>query len=371
MGGRTYVCNQCQTKVSLYNSCADRHCPQCSGARRADWLDKAAGLLLPGVTYFQVVFTLPDKLSPLILGNRRELYRTLMHAAWESLKECVESKLGMRASAMMVLHTWNQRLEHHPHVHLLVPGSGPSLDGQRWTECPQTKPTRSSPAKPILVDNKELSQEFSKRFLRKLKSLHRRGKLELEGGLTGMQEPLAWSKFTDTLLEHDWCVFIERPPTAESSPEHVLKYLARYMTGGPISDRRLVSCENNIVTFLARSKDKRSSGEQVSEKLSGVEFTRCWSLHILPKGFTKSRCFGGYSSANRTAFIALCQRLHPSATIEQAETQVSQAASEEPQTRAEPCCAKCKQPMQLISETRRPSWRDLFYGPDHHAWFES
>ncbi len=171
----------------------DRHCSQCSGARRADWLDKAAGLLLPGVTYFQVVFTLPDKLSSLILG-----------------------------------------------------------------------------------------------------------KLELDGGLTDMQEPLAWSKFTDTLLEHNWCVFIERPPAAQSSPEHVLKYLARYMTGGPISDRRLLSCENNIVTYLARSKDKRSTGKQVPEKLTGVEFTRCWSLHILPKGFTKSRCFGGYLSLAKT-----------------------------------------------------------------------
>ncbi|QDV22266.1 Putative transposase [Aureliella helgolandensis] len=371
MGGRTYACNQCQTKISLYNSCADRHCPQCSGARRADWLDRAAELLLPDVTYFQVVFTLPDKLSPLILGNRRKLYRTLMHTAWEALKECIETKLGMQASAMMVLHTWNQRLGHHPHVHLLVPGSGPSLDGRRWIECRQTKPTGNSPAKPTLVDNKELSREFSERFLRKLKSLHRRGKLDLEEELAGLQEPLAWAKFTDTLLAHDWCVFIERPPTSKSSPEHVLKYLARYMTGGPISDRRLVSCDNDIVTFMARNKDKHSSASQVSEKLSGVEFIRCWSLHILPKGFTKSRCFGGYSSARRTAFIALCKQLHPLAVTEQCDPQVNDAITETQDIPTERCCAKCQQPMQLLSETRRPSWRDLFYGPNHHSWFES
>ena len=371
MGGRTYACRQCQTTISLYNSCTDRHCPQCSGARRADWLDKAAGLLLPGVTYFQVVFTLPDKLSPLILGNRRQLYRTLMHAAWESLKQCIESKLGIRASAMMVLHTWNQRLGHHPHVHLLVPGSGPSLDGQRWIECQQTKPTGNAPAKPTLVDNKELGQEFSKRFLRKLNSLQRRGKLDLEGGLSGLQDPLAWSKFTDTLIAHDWCVFIERPPTAKSSPEHVLKYLARYMTGGPISDRRLVSCENDIVTFMARNKDKHSSVSQIPEKLSGVEFTRCWSLHILPKGFTKSRCFGGYSSARRTAFIAMCHQLRPPAAADEGDPKVGEANTAATDTPIERCCAKCQRPMQLICETRRPSWRDLFYGPSHHAWFES
>ncbi len=113
------------------------------------------------------------------------------------------------------------------------------------------------------------------------------------------------------------------------------------------------------------------SYKQVPENLPGVEFTRRWSLHILPNGFTKSRCFGGYSSATRTAFIALCQRLHPPPIVDQAETQVSQAPCEEPSTRAERCCATCQQPMQLISETGRPSWRDLFYGPDHHAWFES
>ncbi len=296
LGGRTYACQQCQTSVSVYNSCTDRHCPQCSGARRGDWLDKAAELLLPGVTYFQVVFTLPDKLASLILGNRRELYRTLMHAAWESLKQCIETELGMQAAAIMVLHTWNQRLEHHPHVHLLVPGSGPSLDGQRWIECKLTKATRSEPAKPFLVDNHALGQKFCKRFMLKLKSLYRRGKLQLEDELVSMLDPITWAAFTESLLEHDWCVFIERPPHADSTPEHVLKYLARYMTGGPISDRRLVSCENDVVTFMARSKDKTKPKQQTPVKLSGVEFTRRWSLHILPKGFTRTRYFGGYSS---------------------------------------------------------------------------
>jgi len=372
MGGRTYACQQCQTKISLYNSCADRHCPQCSGARRGNWLDNAAELLLPGVTYFQVVFTLPAKLSSLMLGNRRELYRTLMHAAWEALKECIESELGMQASAMMVLHTWNQRLEHHAHVHLLVPGSGPSLDGQRWIECKLTKATGRSPAKPTLVDNKKLSAEFSKRFLRKLKLLHRRGKLAIEGDLATLQSPLAWAKFTDSLLEHDWCVFIERPPTAQSSPEHVLKYLARYMTGGPISDRRLVSCEEDVVTFMAREKKQGGSKRQVPVKLSGVEFVRCWSLHILPKGFTKSRCFGGYSSARRTAFITQCKQLQPAAeAVDADEPSAGEAPLEDLKTSPERCCAKCQQPLQLIAQTRRPSWRDLFYGPDHHPWFES
>lgn len=190
----------------------------------------------------------------------------------------------------------------------------------------------------------------------------------IEGALATLQEPLAWAKFTDSLLEHDWCVFIERPPTTESSPEHVLKYLARYMTGGPISDRRLVSCESGMVTSMAREKKKGGSKRQVEAKLDGVEIVRCWSLHILPKGFTKPRCFGGYSSANRTAFIAQCKQLQPSTgATGEAEPTTGDALVEEPKPSSERLCAKCQQPLELIAETRRPSWRDLFYGSDHHS----
>lgn len=377
LGGRTYECHSCKSQVSIYNSCSDRHCPQCSGARRGDWLDKAAELLIPGVTYFQVVFTLPDKLSPLILGNRRVLYRALMQAAAQSLRQRVQSERGMQSAALMVLHTWNQRLEHHPHVHALVPGSGPSRDGQRWIDCQLTRGTRSKPAKPFLVDNKVLGQEFRKCYLRKLNSLHRSGKLKLEGQLAPLQDAMAWKTFTESLGAHDWCVFIEPPPTSESTPGHVLKYLARYMTGGPISDRRLVSCENDIVTFMARSKDKTKSKQQVPEKLSAVEFTRRWSLHILPKGFTKTRCYGGYSSRYRKNFIALCQQLSPGSADGQSP---DPATEQEPAQPREvnliiddrvPTCPHCQQTMNPISDRPRPSWRDLFYRPLHPAWFES
>ena len=381
LGGRTYQCQQCYWKVSIYNSCTDRHCPQCSGARRGDWLDKAAELLIPGVTYFQVVFTLPDKLSSLILGNRRVLYRALMQAAAQSLRKRVETERGMQSSALLVLHTWNQRLDHHPHVHALVPGSGPSLDGQRWIDCKITKGTRSKPAKPFLVDNKVLGQEFRQCYLRRLKSLYRSGKLKLEAGLAPLQDSLAWKTFTDGLHEHDWCVFIEPPPTNESSPEHVLKYLARYMTGGPISDRRLVSCENDIVTFLARSKDKSKPKHQVPENLSGVEFTRRWSLHILPKSFTRTRCYGGYSGRYRTNFIALCHQLRPQSSAGELPTTSPQAKGEQETEKHRdvelinddraPTCPHCQKRMHPISETPRPSWRDRFYGPAHPAWFES
>ena len=381
LGGRTYECRQCHAKVSIYNSCTDRHCPQCSGARRGDWLDKAATLLLPRVIYFQVVFTLPDKLSSLILGNRRVLYRALMQAAAQSLRKRVETERGMQSAALLVLHTWNQRLEHHPHVHALVPGCGPSLDGQRWIDCQMTRGTRSKPARPFLVDNKILGQEFRKCYLCRLKALHRSGKLKLDEKLASLQNPQAWKTFTESLSVHDWCVFIEPPPTNESTPQHVLKYLARYMTGGPISDRRLVSRENDAVTFMARSTDKTKPKQQVPARLSGVEFTRRWSLHILPKGFTRTRCYGGYSGRYRKSFIALCHQLRPQSSADEQQTTSTETEGEQEAEKPRdveciadqraPACPHCQQSMDPIRDTPRPSWRDLFYGPAHHAWFES
>jgi hypothetical protein len=235
-----------------------------------------------------------------------------------------------------------------------------------------TPARRSKPAQPFLVDNKRLSQKFRRRFIRKLEALHRRGKLDLEGTCEDLQEGQAWTTFTKSLTEHGWSVFIEPPPTAESTPEHVLKYLARYMTGGPISDRRLVRCENDLVTFMARNKRKGSSPQQVPVKLSGVEFVRRWSLHILPKNFTKTRRYGGFSNSKRSEFIAWCRELSPQPpeTNDDAPSASCEPVDLDSNTTS-PCCSQCQQPMQLIHESHRPSWRELFYGPNHPSWFES
>jgi hypothetical protein len=115
MNGRMYRCPSCDSKVPVYNSCTDRHCPQCMGARRADWVDQTAQLLRAGTAYFQVVFTIPDKLSSLVLGNRRPLYRLLFRSAASALHRSIGDECGMQAASTMVLHTWNQRLGHHPH----------------------------------------------------------------------------------------------------------------------------------------------------------------------------------------------------------------------------------------------------------------
>jgi hypothetical protein len=329
------------------------------GAKRSEWVEKTAELLHPSVTYFQAVFTIPDRLSSLVLGNRRALYRLLFHASWDALRESIIVERGMEPAAKMVLHTWNQRLEHHPHVHALVPGCGPSLDGQRWVECGYTQGKAGKASKPFLVDNKRLGRRFRDRFLDGLEQLIKSGKVKVKN-----KKQL--KKTLDELRACDWVVFIQPPPKDSTGPEEVLKYLARYMTGGPISDRRLIGIESGNVLFWARSNDK--SGRQVEAKLPVVEFVRSWAIHILPKGFIKCRGFGGWSNANREAYMTRCQKLSP--VSQQPPPQSAAWPTAEDVLHAERKCPHCQSLMELESLENRPSWRDLFYGPDHPRWFE-
>ena len=158
----------------------------------------------------------------------------------------------MRPAAAMMLHTWNQRLDHHPHVHALIPGSGPSLDGTTWIPCRHTIGSARKPSIPFLVDNKLLGWRFRDAFLQGLRRLWQQGNLKLRADqdLEATLSPLE---------ERDWVVFIQPPPRKDSRPEHVVKYLARCMTGGPISDRRLSRLEGDRKKrrFAVRNANRR------------------------------------------------------------------------------------------------------------------
>lgn len=163
LGGHLFRCDACDFECRVNNSCGDRHCPQCAGAKRADWLTSTSQLLLPGITYFQVVFTIPDKLSSLALGNREEMYDLLFRAAWKTLKAVIADEQLFEAAAVMVLHTWNQKLEAHTHVHALVPGGGPALTGdRRWINS--RRPDVKHCDGKYLVDSEELKSEFRDNF---------------------------------------------------------------------------------------------------------------------------------------------------------------------------------------------------------------
>jgi hypothetical protein len=268
------------------------------------------------------------------------------------------------------LHTWNQRLGHHPHIHALVPGGGPSLDGQHWINS--RHPTQRRRRKPFLVDNVQLGHSFREHYIAGLRRLVNRGKLQLEGAWSELQDPTRLKTWFDDLTATDWNVFIEGPPHGESQPTDVLKYLARYMTGGPISNRRLISDEDGVVTFWARSKDKRKDNRSEPFSLRGTEFARRWTMHILPKGYTRSRSYGGYHGAKRAAYLGCCRELLEITDDDSAKAGDDVECGEPP----EPACPNCETPMVCIFRQARPSWKKIFerdiyadpgiYSPMHH-----
>ena len=379
LGGHLYRCDACDFECRVNNSCGDRHCPQCAGAKRADWLTSTSELLLPGITYFQVVFTIPDKLSSLALGNREEMYDLLFGSAWKTLKQTVESEQQFEAAAVMVLHTWNQRLDAHAHVHALVPGGGPSLTGdRRWIKS--RRPNVQTCDGNYLVDSEELKSGFRDNFLAGLKRLHASSKLHLTGDWEFLQDKAAFDDWLKPLESITWVAHIEPPPYENCPPEQVAKYLARYLTGGPISDRRIVSHENGFVTFLARVGKKTGGSDEVEPiRLSGAEFVRRWCLHILPKGYTKTRRFGGYWNGHRDRYLAECRELLESGGVAAAPSAAPacslSAAVSDADSDADaiddrtPCCPHCKAKMRWIGFERKESWRIIMHSSLRPHWY--
>ena len=341
-------------------------------------MDKSSEVILPGVPYFQVIFTLSDKLSSLILGNRNELYSLLFQSAWKALNEELRSTANYEPAALMVPHTWNQQLEHHPHIHALVPGAGPATDGDHWNVARHPKHRRRT--KPYLTDNVELGSQFRKHYVRGLRRLIRQGKLKIGGSVEFLNAPAEREEWLGKLEQTDWNVFIQGPPSGKSDPANVVKYLAGYLTGGPIADGRIIKADDDEVTFWARpkkstsqSKGRRNMNEPRPYRLTGRQFMQRWSLHLLPKGFTRSRCYGGYHGSKREGYLQRCR-----AFLSRQEESLPEVASlGVPEEKEEPehPCPKCESPMTLVASSRRPSWRQILerdihltsqYNPAHH-----
>ena len=281
----------------------------------------------------------------------------------------------LEAAALMVLHTWCQKLDAHAHVHALVPGGGPSLTGdRRWIKT--RRPNVPQYGGRYLCNSEELKKKFRKNFIAGLKRLHKNGKLKLKGKWSSLQSKAAFDDWLKPMMEQTWVAYIEPPPNENCPPELVAKYLARYLTGGPISDRRLVSDSDGFVTFQAGVGDKiGGSKETIPVRIPGAEFVRRWCLHILPKGYTKTRRFGGFSGRHRKRYMAECRELLGSAASgDLAVAPVTEAAAadspvEEDADDRKPCCPKCQARMQRIDFQPKRSWRTIMRGPHRPTWY--
>lgn len=342
----------------------DRHGCQvgrCSGSKRVDFNKNASKLIIDGVVYYQVVMTLPSELSALALSNRELFGGLLPKSAWSSLDRSIRTEQGYEAAAVSVLHTWNQQLLNHWHVHLLVPGAGPSVEGDRWEEA--TPPTGSRNDHGFyLVDADKLRSRFRKTFLRRLERARAAGKLKLTGRHAYLHDDDNWTAFVNNLESKTWVAYIQPPPTTESKAHHVVNYLTRYLTGGPISDHRIVSANRVDVTFLAR-EGQQVGGQrsQVPLTISTKEFTQRWSEHIQPDQLTKVRYFGGWSNSKVGSYMQRCHDLSP-ATLSKAAAETDSVETDSP--RADLVCESCgSDRMVLQSESSQPSWCELLgYG---------
>jgi hypothetical protein len=295
LGGHVDQCDRCGYRKISYCSCRNRHCPKCHERARAQWLEQRAAELLP-VEYFHVVFTLPQRLAPLALQNQRLIYGILFRAAAETLTRIAGDPrhLGARIGFLAVLHTWGQNLNHHPHLHCVVPGGGIALDQRRWISCRQQ----------FLFPVKVLSRLFRAKFVAYLKTAFRDGKLGFHGQLKSLSERRNFVEWLSPVAGTEWVVYA-KPPFG--GPRQVLKYLARYTHRVAISNQRLISLENDRVTF--RWKNYARGNQPATMTLQAVEFVRRFLLHVLPRGFVKVRHFGLLANRGRRRNLALCRKL--------------------------------------------------------------
>lgn len=271
MGGHIDRCNHhaCQHIHLSYNSCRNRHCPKCQGHKREQWIAAREKDLL-NCRYFHVVFTIPDCINPLALQYPREVYAALFKSSWRVLKGFAANPkhMGAQTGMIAVLHTWGQNLSLHPHLHCIVPAGGLNKQG-KWKH--------SKSKGKYLFDVKQMSKVFRAQFTQEL-SKH-------------VQIPAAIRK---QMFAKKWVVYAKQP---FAGPKQVINYLGSYTHKVAISNHRIKNLEKGQVIFSA--KDYRLGAKKVMLRLSASEFIRRFSLHVLPRGFTRMRHYGILSGSNK------------------------------------------------------------------------
>src|SRR4051794_1226187 len=295
LGGHLERCDACGHERNCYNSCGYRHCPKCQSLARAQWIEDRQSELLD-VPYFHVVFTVPEEIAAIAYQNKRVVYNILFRCTAETLTTIAADPkhLGAQIGFFAVLHTWGQNLHFHPHLHCVVPGGGPSRDGERWVAC------RPGFFLPVRV----LSRLFRRLFLEALERSFDAGKLQLFGTMERLLDRACFSDFLTRAKSTEWVVYAKRP---FAGPQQVLDYVGRYTHRVAISNNRLLDIDDDQVRF--QWKDYRHRDRVKAMTLSADEFIRRFLLHVLPAGLQRIRYYGFLGSRRRQEKLALCRRL--------------------------------------------------------------
>jgi hypothetical protein len=331
LGGHLDECTRCAHRAPIsYNSCRDRHCPKCQTAARERWIAARRRELLP-TRYLHVVFTLPRHLAPVVLQNKKVIYDLLFRASAETLLEVARDPrhLGAEIGFFSVLHTWNQKVRLHPHIHCVVPAGGLSADHTRWVHSPDN----------YFLPKAVLRKVFRGKFVAALRQAFQNGELHFPEKLKLLCEPKIFAAWLRPLFRQHWVVYLKRP---FGGPQYVLQYLGRYTHRVAISNHRLVSFVDGQVTFLWR--DSAHNNEQKPLTLSLDKFLRRFLLHILPQGFVRIRHFGFLACRRRSTTLPLCFQLLGAA--QEALNEEHTSSTEDPPDLYR--CPKCGGPMKVI-----------------------
>jgi hypothetical protein len=293
LGGHIDKCSnkECGHIQISYNSCRNRHCPKCQGHKRDEWIHKRESELLK-VPYYHIVFTLPNEFNRYALFKPKLIYGLLFKVAWSVIKDFAANPkfMGANTGMISILHTWGQNLSLHPHLHCIVPGGG--LINQKW---------KSGKGKDkYLFPVKAMSKVFRARFVEQI-----RKQINLD------------KKEAKALFSKNWVVYCKRP---FFGAEQVIEYLGRYTHKIAISNHRIKNIENASVTFSA--KDYRHGGKKHLVTLADTEFIRRFSLHILPKGFTRIRHYGILSSSLKKISLKIIEAQIGEIQISKKELQI-------------------------------------------------
>jgi hypothetical protein len=307
-GGHVDECGHCGTKLISYNSCRNRHCPKCQFLKKERWIEARGEDLLP-IPYFHVVFTIPDRLNPLVLRNQEVLYAILFRSVAETLRELAKNPkhLGAEIGFISILHTWGQNLMDHPHIHSVVTGGGLSRNGRTWKSC----------KKGFFLPVNVMSRLFRGKFLDYLKKSRDADELVYPGATSHLAQPAAFHALISDLYGKKWVVYC-KPPF--DGTKGVLEYLGRYTHRIAISNHRVVKLEADKVSF--RWRDYADNNKTKVMSVAAYEFIRRFLLHVLPDGFVKIRHYGLLGNRCRRKKLERCKELLACAGQNRAEEKI-------------------------------------------------
>jgi len=280
LGGHIYKCDTCSHEITLYNSCRNRHCPQCQAMARAQWVEKRMQDVLP-VPYFHVVFTIPHQLNGIALRNKKPFYQLMLKAVSQTLRSLARDpkRLGGEIGFIAVLHTWGQNLMDHPHIHCIVPGGAFQDKENTWINC------KNNFLFPVPVMRKLFRGKCMDYFLKAVK----------DGAINPLFSATPDYPTFDALVKKlyakKWVVDVRKP---FSSPQNLVKYLSRYTHRVAIANHRILACQNGNVTFSY--KDYADNKKRKAMTVTAIEFIRRFMLHIVPEGFMRIRQYGFLSN---------------------------------------------------------------------------